>query len=74
MALTTLRRARLEQGLTQLDLSLKARIAPSRLSIVERGLVQPTRDEAARLAAVLGLHDDGLTREGNAAHTCEEDL
>lgn len=55
MALTLLRLARLQRGLTQLDLSREARIPPSRISILERGLAQPTDDELDRLRAVLGL-------------------
>lgn len=66
MALTTLRRARLERGLTQLDVSLKAGIAPSRLSILERAIVQPTEDELTRLTAVLGLEDQAVSKSDAA--------
>jgi transcriptional regulator with XRE-family HTH domain len=55
MALSRLRRARLERGMTQLDVSLKARLAPSRLSLIEREILLPTGEELSRLIEVLEL-------------------
>ncbi|HXG55706.1 MAG TPA: helix-turn-helix transcriptional regulator [Vicinamibacterales bacterium] len=67
MALTFLRRARLERGLTQLDLALKTGIAASRLSVVERGILQPTAQEVDRIAATLKITADALLGRSNAA-------
>ena len=54
MALSPLRHARLDAGLTLFDVQQRAVIPQCRLSLVERGLVAPRRDEQERLADVLG--------------------
>ncbi len=44
---------RVKQGLTQFDFYKKAEIPQWKVSLIERGL-QPTQDEAERIARVLG--------------------
>lgn len=73
MGLTGLRRARLERGLTQLDVSLKTGIAPSRLSIIERGLKQATDDELARLRPLLEFGADELQAD-HGPHASDEEV
>jgi transcriptional regulator with XRE-family HTH domain len=53
MALTPLRRARLEADLTQFTVSHETGISTSRISLLERSLVEPTDEEAQRLAKLL---------------------
>jgi transcriptional regulator with XRE-family HTH domain len=54
MPLTPLRRARQDAERTQFSLAVEADVAAGRLSMFERGLLDPTRDEQRRLAAALG--------------------
>ncbi len=55
MAVSPLRHARLDAGFTLFDMQQRAGIPQSRLSLIERGLVAPRRDEQERLADVLQL-------------------
>jgi len=48
-----LRVLRAEQRMTQLDLSRKSRINPTRISFIENGHVAPTVDECERIARAL---------------------
>jgi len=52
-ALSRLRVVRLYRGRTQLAVSQRTRISPSRLSILERQLAEPTRRERKVLARLL---------------------
>jgi transcriptional regulator with XRE-family HTH domain len=45
--------SRVKQGLTQLTVSQASNISQGRLSLLERGLIEPTTDERQRLAEVL---------------------
>lgn len=53
--LTPLKRARLEQGVLQLELARRARISRSRLSELECGYSDPDPHELRRIAAALGV-------------------
>jgi transcriptional regulator with XRE-family HTH domain len=48
-----LRVARLVRGQTQFDLARAIGVVPSRLSLLERGLIEPSRRERAALARAL---------------------
>jgi transcriptional regulator with XRE-family HTH domain len=48
------RRARQLLGLTQIECAQRARMCQSKLSLLERGYVLPSDDEARRLAEVVG--------------------
>lgn len=53
MRLTRLKERRLRIGMLQIELAQRARIARSRLSELENGYIQGTREELARLDRVL---------------------
>jgi transcriptional regulator with XRE-family HTH domain len=53
MAASALRHARLDAGLTLFDMQQRAKVLQSRLSLIERGLVEARPDEQERLAEVL---------------------
>lgn len=50
----TLREARFFRGLNQWDISVKTGIPQSKLSLSERGYVDPKKDEKRKIAKVLG--------------------
>ena len=50
----TLREARFFKGLNQWDISVKTGIPQSKLSLIERGYVDPREDEKKKIAKVLG--------------------
>ena len=50
----TLREARFFRGLNQWDISVKTGIPQSKLSLIERGYVDPKKDEKRKIAKVLG--------------------
>jgi transcriptional regulator with XRE-family HTH domain len=52
---TFLRLARLEKGLSQMDVVLKTDIPQCKFSLIERDYVQPSPQEAQRLAKALGI-------------------
>jgi transcriptional regulator with XRE-family HTH domain len=58
--LTPLRLARLRSGSPQYVLAKRARLAPSRLSVLERGYDEPTSYERMALARVLGVAAEDL--------------
>jgi len=58
--LTPLRLARLRFGAPQYVLAKRARLAPSRLSVLERGYDEPTGYERRALASVLGAPAEEL--------------
>jgi len=58
--LTPLRLARLRHGAPQYVTAKRARLAPSRLSVLERGYDEPSDTERAALARVLALPADQL--------------
>lgn len=62
MKASRLRHVRLDAGLIQLVLAGRVRISPSRYSLIERGLVEPSPDEQQRLAAALGTTVRSLFR------------
>jgi len=55
-----LRVLRAEQRVTQLTLSRKAHINPSRISFIENGHVEPTPEERAKLAKALRVTESEL--------------
>ena len=60
--LTSWRLQRIIEGLTQAEVARAARITVGRLSLIERGLLRPTREESDRLTDVLAY------RAARAAH------
>ncbi len=50
-----IRLVRLACGLTQLELSRRAHLSSTRVSMLERGIITPTPAEAAALSRVLGM-------------------
>ena len=60
LTLTPLRLARLRSGAPQFVLAKRARLAASRLSVLERGYDEPSDAERATLARVLGLPAEEL--------------
>jgi transcriptional regulator with XRE-family HTH domain len=61
---TRLRLARLDADLIQLLLAQRVHMAPSRYSVIERGLAEPSPDERRRLAAALGKTEEDLFGQG----------
>lgn len=57
---TNLRMARLKNGVPQFLVAKRARLAPSRLSVLERGYDQPSDHEREALARVLGFPAEEL--------------
>ncbi len=57
---TNLRMARLKTGVPQYVLAKRARLAASRLSVLERGYDDPTTYERTALARVLGIPAEDL--------------
>ena len=53
MPASPLKHRRIDEGATLFDLGRRTRIQPGRLSLIERGLVQPRRDEIERLSRAL---------------------
>lgn len=51
----TLRTARFVRNMTQQELYLESGIPPSRLSLLERGLAQPSENERRRIEEALGV-------------------
>ncbi len=58
--LTPLRLARLRSGAPQYVVAKRARLAPSRLSVLERGYDEPTSYERTTLARVLAVAAEEL--------------
>jgi transcriptional regulator with XRE-family HTH domain len=58
--LTNLRLTRLRTGIPQYVVAKRAQLAPSRLSVLERGYDEPTDRERMALAGVLGADADDL--------------
>lgn len=50
----TLKEARFFKGLNQWDISVKTGIPQSKLSLIERGYIEPREDEKRKIAKVLG--------------------
>lgn len=50
----TLKEARFFKGLNQWDISLKTGIPQSKLSLIERGYIDPREDEKRKIAKALG--------------------
>lgn len=57
---------RLRRGWSQLDVAYRARVQPSELSRIERGLVIPYPRQAERLSKVFGLPADTLQQPETA--------
>ena len=64
MPASPLKHIRIDRNLTLFDLGRRTRINPGRLSMIERGLVQPRRDETDRLAKALGAEPNQLFAPG----------
>lgn len=58
--LTPLRFGRLRSGVPQYVLAKRTRLAPSRLSVLERGYDEPSAYERSALAAALGIPAEEL--------------
>jgi len=56
-----LKTARFKKNLTQWDLKAKTGIHQSKISLMERGYLEPNKDEVKRLAKALGVKADDLT-------------
>jgi len=69
---------RMSKGLSQWQLSQLARISQGRLSMVERGHIDPTVEERARLAHVLNANPATLfraaVRSGQRMGVSQEEL
>ena len=61
-----LRKRRIQRGLSQETLAERARLHPTYVSMVERGIRNPTLDVAARLANALNVHLSVLIDEAQA--------
>lgn len=59
----TMRVERVKIGASQLDIALRIGISSSRLSLIERGLVEPRADESQRLEKLFGVSAARLFRE-----------
>jgi transcriptional regulator with XRE-family HTH domain len=55
MPLSSARLARLQAGLTLLDLSVRSNVQPGRLSLIEREKTAARPEEMARIAAAIGV-------------------
>jgi len=62
-----LRMVRAERRLTQIRLALRARIHQSRLSLIENGYAEPTKEERERIAKALQLSEADIFRIDEAA-------
>jgi transcriptional regulator with XRE-family HTH domain len=63
-----LREARFHKGFTQFDLRLKTAISQTKLSLIERGYVRPSKDDRARLVKALGLTPQDIEWPDPDAH------
>jgi len=62
--LTSLRRARLLREMSLYDLRARTGISVSKLSLVERGIEQPSEEEKRRLSRALGVQLQDLFPKG----------
>jgi transcriptional regulator with XRE-family HTH domain len=62
--MSKLKEMRFHKGLTQWDLVLETGISQSKLSLFERGYLEPKPDEKARLARALGVPTREIFPEG----------
>ena len=53
---------RRERGLSQWDVARLTGIVQSRLSLIERGIVQPKREEAEKLKGILKIEVSSFSR------------
>ncbi len=60
MTASPLKHSRIDGGLTLFELGRRTRINPGRLSMIERRLVKPRRDEMERLATALQIESRDL--------------
>ena len=63
----TLREARFFKGLNQWDISVKTGIPQSKLSLIERGYIDPREDEKKKIAKVLSCKVMDIFPEGVGA-------
>jgi len=65
-AISSLRMARLQKGLTLDDLFLqsKGKLSPARLSRIERGLCTASHEESALLVKILGVEEQTVADSG----------
>lgn len=66
MSTNNLRKIRKEKGLSGLELSRRARIAPNALSLLERGYLPAYPNWRKRCAQALGVEEDVLFPEEEA--------
>jgi len=73
-AVSSLRLARLQKGLTLDDLFLRSRgkLSPARLSRIERGLCVASKKESALLVRLLGVEEQTVTDSGAAVASVAE--
>jgi len=63
----TLREARFFKGLNQWDISVKTGIPQSKLSLIERGYIDPKEDEKKRIAKALGCRIEDIFPQAERA-------
>jgi predicted transcriptional regulator len=61
------RREKLKVAFSQYHLAILTDIPQTKISLIERGLVDPTPDERVRIAQALGCSEDELWPEVNVA-------
>ena len=73
-AISLLRMARLQKGLTLDDLFLrsKGKLSPARLSRIERGLCTASHEESVLLVKLLGVEEQTVADSGARAATALE--
>jgi len=67
-----LRTARFFKNKTQSDLTLKTGIHQSKISLIERGYMEPSKDEIKRLAKALGIKAKELSWDNNTQKSAME--
>jgi transcriptional regulator with XRE-family HTH domain len=72
-AVSGLRMARLKRGLTLDDLFLRSagKLAPARISRIERGLCVPSDQESTFLIQLLGVTEQTIRESSVAVRPCE---
>lgn len=58
MKITRMKKIRLEQGLSQIDISRLTGLHPSTISLIETGRLRPTERQEKVIATALGWKDD----------------
>lgn len=66
----TLRELRFRHRLTQFDVAKGAFMSPSKVSLIERGYIQPNRVDRERIAAAFGLAPEEIDWEAERMEGC----